>query len=46
LFGLKEIGYIMVNIDKALLLQALIKFLAGLILFGLLLFLPAGTFEY
>lgn len=34
------------NIDKALLLQALIKFLAGLILFGLLLFLPAGTFEY
>lgn len=36
----------MVNIDKALLLQALIKFLAGLILFGLLLFLPAGTFEY
>lgn len=34
------------NIDKALLLQALIKFLAGLILFGMLLFLPAGTFEY
>lgn len=34
------------NIDKALLVQALIKFLAGLILFGLLLFLPAGTFEY
>ena len=34
------------NIDKALLLQALIKFLAGLVLFGLLLFLPAGTFEY
>ena len=34
------------NIDKDLLVQALIKFLAGLILFGLLLFLPAGTFEY
>lgn len=34
------------KIDKGLLVQALVKFLAGLILFGLLLFLPAGTFEY
>jgi len=34
------------NVDKDLLVQALVKFLAGLILFGLLLFLPAGTFNY
>lgn len=34
------------NVDKGLLVQALVKFLAGLILFGLLLFLPAGTFNY
>jgi len=34
------------KIDKGLLVQASVKFLAGLILFGLLLFLPAGTFEY
>lgn len=36
----------MVNIDKKLFVQALSKYLMGLILFGLLLFLPAGTFEY
>ena len=34
------------NIDKKLFIQALSKYLMGLILFGLLLFLPAGTFEY
>ncbi len=32
--------------DKKLFSQALIKFLSGLILVGLLLFLPAGTFRY
>ncbi len=32
--------------DKTLFSQALVKFFAGLILVGLLLFLPAGTFEY
>ena len=32
--------------DKKLLSQALIKFFSGLILFGLLLFLPAGSFAY
>ncbi|MBQ9912208.1 MAG: isoprenylcysteine carboxylmethyltransferase family protein [Firmicutes bacterium] len=32
--------------DKKLFSQALVKFFAGLILVGLLLFLPAGTFEY
>lgn len=31
---------------KALLLSALTKFIAGLVLMGLLLFLPAGTFHY
>lgn len=36
----------MVNIDKKLFVQTLSKYLMGLILFGLLLFLPAGTFEY
>lgn len=46
MFGSNEIGYIMGNVDKGLLVQALVKFLAGLILFGLLLFLPAGTFNY
>ena len=34
------------NIDKKLFIQALSKYLMGLVLFGLLLFLPAGTFEY
>ena len=34
------------NIDKKLFVQALSKYLMGLVLFGLLLFLPAGTFEY
>ena len=34
------------NIDKNLFIQALSKYLMGLVLFGLLLFLPAGTFEY
>ena len=32
--------------DKKLLSQALIKFFSGLILLGLLLFLPAGTWDY
>ena len=32
--------------DKKLFTQALIKFFSGLILVGLLLFLPAGTFKY
>ena len=32
--------------DKKLFSQALIKFFSGLILVGLLLFLPAGTFRY
>ncbi len=32
--------------DKKLFSQALIKFFSGLILVGLLLFLPAGTFKY
>ena len=32
--------------DKKLLSQALIKFFSGLILMGLLLFLPAGTWDY
>ena len=31
---------------KTLLTQALIKFLAGIILTGLLVFLPAGSFTY
>lgn len=34
------------NIDKKLFVQALSKYLMGLVLFGLLLFLPAGTLEY
>ena len=32
--------------NRALLTQALIKFLAGIILVGLIVFLPAGSFEY
>ena len=32
--------------DKKLLLQAVVKFLAGVILLAVLLFLPAGTFQY
>ena len=32
--------------DKALFRQAIGKFLSGLLLVGLLLFLPAGTFTY
>ena len=32
--------------DKKLFLQAIVKYLAGLVIFGLLLFLPAGTFKY
>lgn len=32
--------------NKKLFLQAIVKYLAGLLIFGLLLFLPAGTFKY
>lgn len=32
--------------NKKLFLQAIVKYLAGLVIFGLLLFLPAGTFKY
>ncbi len=32
--------------NKKLFLQAIVKYLAGLFIFGLLLFLPAGTFKY
>lgn len=32
--------------DKKLFIQAFIKFISGIILVGLLVFLPAGTFEY
>ena len=32
--------------DSMLLKQALIKFFAGLLIVGLLLFIPAGTFSY
>ena len=32
--------------DRTLLTQALIKFFAGILLVGLLLFLPAGSFAY
>ena len=32
--------------NKKLFIQAIVKFLSGIILLGLLLFLPAGTFEY
>ena len=32
--------------DRTLLPQALIKFLAGIILIGLMVFLPAGSFTY
>ena len=32
--------------DRTLLTQALIKFLAGIILIGLMVFLPAGSFTY
>lgn len=34
------------KIDKRLLIQALIKYLIGLFMMGVLLFLPAGTFAY
>ena len=34
------------NMDAKLFSQAIIKFLAGLLMVGLLLFLPAGTFAY
>ena len=36
----------MMNIAKELLSQAITKFLCGIILIGLLLFLPAGTLNY
>lgn len=36
----------MARLDKQLLAGALIKYLAGLIMIGLLLFLPAGTMRY
>lgn len=36
----------MASLDKQLLAGALIKYLAGLIMIGLLLFLPAGTMHY
>ncbi|MBQ8076303.1 MAG: hypothetical protein IJ237_10020 [Oscillospiraceae bacterium] len=32
--------------DSKLFLQAILKFLSGLVLVGLLLFIPAGTFSY
>ena len=32
--------------NRTLLTQALIKFLAGILLIGLLVFLPAGSFAY
>ena len=32
--------------DRKLFIQALTKFFAGLLAFGVLLFLPAGTFRY
>ena len=32
--------------DSKLFAQAIIKFLSGLVIVGLLLFLPAGTFSY
>ena len=32
--------------NRTLLIQALIKFIAGIILMGLLVFLPAGSFAY
>ena len=35
-----------VNMDAKLFLQAIVKFLAGLLIVGLILFLPAGTFAY
>ena len=35
-----------VNMDAKLFLQAIVKFLIGLLMVGLLLFLPAGTFAY
>ena len=35
-----------VNMDTKLFLQAIVKFLIGLLMVGLLLFLPAGTFAY
>ena len=34
------------NMNRTLLTQALIKFLAGILLIGLLVFLPAGSFAY
>ena len=34
------------NMNRTLLTQALIKFLAGILLLGLLVFLPAGSFAY
>ncbi len=32
--------------DKDLLIQSLTKYLLGIIVFGILLFLPAGSFNY